>query len=66
MRKKHTLKQGVASHCHLPPTLKISQHLKAVASHPGMDYGQVNGLRVSTEAPAATLTEAFTVDLGVL
>lgn len=41
--KKKGLKQGVGSHCHFPLTRKISQHVKAVAIHPGMDSGQVKG-----------------------
>lgn len=32
---------------------------------PGTDYGQVNGLRAATEAPAVTLTHAFAVDPGM-
>lgn len=39
--------------------LKISQHVKVIASHPEMDYSQVNGLRMAMEAPVVTLMWAF-------
>lgn len=42
-KEKKALKQGVGSHCPFPLTRKISQHIKAVASRPGMDSGQEKG-----------------------
>lgn len=55
-KKKKALKQGVDIHSHFPLTWKISQHVEVRASHPGMDYGQVNGLRMAVETPMVTWT----------